>query len=219
MSETILSLDLSSKCGWAVLLSEDRDFSLLAYGQIPKSSEPIEPYPGSYVTWAYQVFGKINELIEKYTPDVLVIEETAGGSKSAYSQKILEFIHFLIARFIKETGIKSVYYQTETWRRIVGCVMNTAEKDNNKELRALKKKNPDIELVTDKNGKSRKKAKRFKNKDGKSVTKIGRKHVNVRRANELLGKFLKKPLIMQDEDTADALLLATAYHMKKVSNE
>jgi Holliday junction resolvasome RuvABC endonuclease subunit len=167
--------------------------------------EPLEKYPGSYVTWAYAIFAKILEKIEFYKPDVLVIEETSGGSKSAYSQKILEFSHFLLAKFIKETGIKSVYFQTETWRRIVGCLMNKAEKDNNKQRTALKKKNPDIQVI--------------KNENGKRLGKIGRKHVNVRRANELLGKFLQEPLILAQEDQADALLLATAYHMKKVQNE
>lgn len=204
MTERVLSLDISSKTGWAFYESEDKEFTLIGYGQIPKTSEPVEAYPGSYVTWAYQCFGKINELIEKYAPDVLVIEETTGGSKSAYSQKILEYTHFLLARFIKETGIKSVYYQTGTWRSIVGCKMTKAEKDNNKKRSTLKKTNPDISLVKD--------------EKGKRIGKIGKKHVSVRMANSLLGKFLEKPLILQDEDTAEGLLLGLAYHMKKVAN-
>ena len=202
--EKVLALDMSSKTGWAFYLSSDIDFTLEEYGQIPKSSEPLESYPGSYVTWAYLVFSDILALIEKFTPQVLVIEETAGGSKSAYSQKILEFIHFLMARYIKETGIKAVYLQTETWRRIVGCKMTKNEKDQNKKIKGVKKQNPDIKVV--------------KNESGKRIGKVGRKHVNVRVANELLGRFLKEPLILAREDQADAMLLGLAYHMKKVEN-
>lgn len=199
--ERILGLDISTKTGFSVIVSGEKDFTLEAYGKIDKTSEPKEAYPGSYVTWAYQCFGKIIELIELHKPDVLVIEETAGGSKSAYSQKILEFIHFLMARYIKESGIKSVYYQTETWRRIVGCIMTKEEKENNKKIKGLRKKNPDIKVI--------------KNEKGKRIGKIGRKHVNVRRANELFGKFLKEPLILADEDQADGLLLAMAHILSK----
>lgn len=203
-TERVLALDMSTKTGWAFYLSSDVDFSLETYGQIPKSSEPVESYPGSYVTWAYLVFADILALIERFTPQVLVIEETSGGSQSAYSQKILEFIHFLMARYIKETGIKVLYFQTETWRRIVGCKMTINEKDQNKKIRAVKKQNPDIKVV--------------KNESGKRIGKVGKKHVNVRVANELLGKFLKEPLILAREDEADAMLLGLAYHMKKVTN-
>lgn len=205
MIERILALDISSKTGWAFYESGNKDFKLIGYGRINKTSEPLEPYPGSYVTWAYQCFGKINELFEQYAPTVLVIEETSGGSKSGMSQKILEYIHFLLARYIKETGIKSVYYQTETWRRHVGCLMTKEEKVRNKYIKDFKKANPDIRIA--------------KNKEGKGIGKITRKHVNVRRANEMLGQFLTKPLIKAEEDIADGLLLGLAYHMKKVSNE
>jgi hypothetical protein len=204
VTERVLGLDVSTKTGWSFILSEDKDFTLEAYGKIGKIAEPNEAYPGSYVTWAYLCFSKIVELIELYKPDILVIEETSGGSKSAYSQKILEFIHFLIAKYIKEIGIKVIYYQTETWRRIVGCVMSKAEKDNNKKIKAVRKNNPDIKVV--------------KNENGKRIGRIGRKHINVRRANELLGKFLKEPLILANEDAADALLLGLSYHIKKVEN-
>ena len=205
MIEKVLALDLSTKSGWAVGTIENNELTLIDYGKIEKISEPNEKYPGSYVTWSYQCFGKVIELIEQYAPEVLIIEETAGGSKSAYSQKILEFIQFLVARFIKETGIKSVYYQTETWRRIVGCKMTTQEKEHNKLLKSLKKQNSDIRV--------------FKDSNGKRMGKIGRKHVNVRVANEWYGKVLREPLILANEDQADALLLLKAYHIQKVSNE
>src|ERR1700749_3224938 len=118
MTERVLSLDISTKTGYSFYLLNNKDFELVRYGRIEKISEPLGfRYPDSYVIWAYQCFSKILELIEEFAPDTLIIEETSGGSKSGMSQKILEFIQFLVARFIKETGIKAIYYQTETWRR------------------------------------------------------------------------------------------------------
>ena len=50
---------------------------------------------------------KILELINQFAPDILVIEETCAGSKNVYSQKILEWTHFLVAKFIYEKMLKN----------------------------------------------------------------------------------------------------------------
>lgn len=201
MPERVLSLDISTKTGWAVIVSSDVDYCLEAYGQIKQVEMPDSIYPVSYVDWAYTCFGHIVSLIDEHHPDFLVIEETSGGSKSAHSQKILEFIHFLVARLIKETGISSMYLMTEEWRRVVGCLMTKEESKKNK-LRSKIKKETGAKLARDENG--------------KIIGKITRKHVNVRRANEIFGQFLSTPLKKKDEDTADALLLAYCYHAKKI---
>lgn len=201
MSERVLSLDISSKTGWALLISDSSGYELEEYGTVPKIDAPDSPYPGSYVEWAYECYSEIVQLIDRLVPDVLVIEETSKGSKNNYSQKILEFIHFLVAKLIKETGIKSVYMMTEQWRREVGCSkMSDADKKRNKEVREYKKKHK-VALARDKNG--------------KIMGLIGKKHLNVRKANEVFGDQLREPLIMKDEDAADSLLLAFAYHLRK----
>jgi hypothetical protein len=58
--------------------------------------------------------------------------------------------------------------------------------------------------------------KRARDKDGNVIGKISKKHVNIRRANEIFGAFLEKPLVKKDEDRADALLLAYAYHVVRM---
>lgn len=199
MTERVLSLDISSKTGWALLISDSSGIDLEAYGQVPQISEPPGAYPGNYVDWAYKCFKEIVQLIDKYAPDVLVIEETAAGSKSIHSQKILEYIHFLVAKFVRDSNIKAVYIMTEQWRRETGCQMTKEESKHNKQVKAYKEKNNS----------------KIAYKDGKRVGKIGRKHVNVRRANEVFGKFLPKALIKKDEDTADALMLAYCYHVRR----
>ena len=54
-----------------------------------------------------------------------------------------------------------------------------------------------------------------KNEEGKRIGKIGKKHVNVRRANELFGLELK----LKDEDRADAILLGYAYFIENYQKE
>jgi hypothetical protein len=201
MIERVLSLDISSKTGWALLVSSPSDIELEAYGQVPQIPQPDGSYPGNFVDWAYKCFGEIVKLIDRLTPDVLVIEETAAGSKSIHSQKILEFIHFLVAKFIKDTGIRAIYLMTEQWRRETGCLMSKEEKKRNKQVKEYKDKHS---------------TKIAYSTDGKRIGKITRKHVNIRRANEVFGEFLPKLLKKKDEDTADALLLAYCYHARKL---
>ncbi len=203
----ILSLDMSSKTGWALIVSTKDGPQLEEYGMIEKTSEPPGKYPANYIDWAYQVYGEIVELVDRLAPDVLVIEETVAGSKQVYSQKILEWIHFLVAKMIKECQIEAVYLLTGQWRAETGCVMSNEEKKKNKEVREYKKK---IEKATGT------KPTAAYDINGKRIGLVGKKHVNVRRANEVYGAFLKEPLRKKDEDEADALMLAYCYHLRRM---
>jgi hypothetical protein len=199
--ERILSLDVSSKTGWALLVSSKDGCDLEAYGQIPAIHEPDGGFPKSYIDWAYIVVEKIVELVERHHPDVLVIEQTSAGSKAIFTQKFLEWVHFVLAKFIVDNRIKVIYYLTEQWRRETGCLMSKEEKKRNKEVKQFKTKNKTSVAYDIK---------------GKRIGKITRKHVNIRRANEVFESFLNEPLRKKDEDTADSLLLGYAYHQRRV---
>jgi Holliday junction resolvasome RuvABC endonuclease subunit len=200
-TERVLALDVSSKTGWCLILSHmDGSFSLEAYGQVPKIPCPDEKYPDSYVTWAYLCYDPIEKLFNEYAPDVLVVEETTK-SKNSFSQKILEFAHFLLAKLIKETGIKNVYLQTGEWRKQVGSYMNNDEKKRNKEITRYKEEHG---------------TKLARDKSNKVIGKITKKHVSIRRANEIFGSYFKTPLRKKDEDAADALCIGMAYHLKRM---
>jgi Holliday junction resolvasome RuvABC endonuclease subunit len=203
--ERVLSLDISTKTGWTLLVSGDQ-LVLEAHGQIPQIHEPegVGTYPNSYVVWAYRCFEKIMEVIEEQAPDVLVIEETSAGSKAIYTQKILEWIHFLVAKFIREYSIKVIYLMTEQWRRETGCKMSKEESKHNKLVKNYKKKNA---------------SKIAYDEAGKRIGRLTRKHINIRRANEIFGQFLPAPLRKKDEDTADALMLGYCYHLRRMKNE
>ena len=199
--ERILSLDVSTKTGWAFAISSDSGIKLEDYGTIPQIHQPDGDYPSNYVMWAYKCFAEIIRLIEKYSPEVLVIEDTSKGSKNAMSQKILEWTHFLLAQYIRSSKVKSVYLMTEQWRREIGCQMSKEEKLRNKEVRTYKKKHKTV-IAYDING--------------KRTGLIGRKHVNIRRVSEIFAGQLKEPLKRKDEDLADGLGLLACYHFRKL---
>lgn len=207
-SERILAIDLSSKTGWALVISSDLGIKVRDYGTIPQIHQPDGDYPSNYILWAYDIFEKILNLIKVFNPEVLVIEETSKGSKNAMSQKILEFSHFLLGKYIMDSGIKSIYMMTEEWRREIGCKMNTNEKLKNKEVRAFKKS------FERKNGKKTAMAYDI---NGKRIGIISRKHVNIRRVSEIFEGQLREPLKRKDEDLADGLGLAAAYHFRRIN--
>jgi Holliday junction resolvasome RuvABC endonuclease subunit len=183
------------------MISSDQGPILEAYGQIDKISCPEdEPYPGSYVTWAYKCFEKVEELIEWLRPDILVIEEITK-SKNAMSQKFLDFVHFLVCRFIQETGIRNIWFQTGDWRKEIGSYMNETEKKRNKEVKKYKKDH---------------KSKLAYDINGKRIGMIGKKHVTIRLINEVFKDQLKVQLKRKDEDTADGISLAFAYHKRRL---
>lgn len=209
-SERVLALDISTKTGWASAVVSLDKMVLEDYGTLEQIHEPEGPYPSNYVLWAYDCFAEILALIEKFKPNVLVIEETSKGSKNALSQKVLEWEHFLLAQYIRgRENLKTVYLLTEQWRREIGCKMNDAEKIKNKTVRDYKK------AYLKKYGKKTTVAHDI---DGKRIGITGRKHINVRRANEIFGDQLKAPLLRKDEDTADSLGLLACYYFRQLKD-
>jgi len=221
MTQRILALDMSTKTGWSVLNSYDSgEFSLAQFGKIKQIHQPDLPYPQSMVKWAYDCFEPIVKLVDEYAPDILVIEETAAGSKSIESQKILEYLHFLVAKMITDSQIPVIYLLTEQWRRMVGCQMTKEEKLHNKKHKTLKNAKVTKRLVQGGNAPDITNAPTIVyDENGKRLGKITRKHVNVRRANEVFGKYFEEPLRLKDEDLADSLLLGYAYHVKRTKKK
>lgn len=183
-------------------MSSSEGIVLLEHGQIPKIPMPDGSYPISFVDWAETCFSHVLVLIEKYKPSVLVVEETTGGSKTSHSQKILEWIHFCLAKYIKESKIRVTYILTGQWRSEVGAKMTKEESKHNKTVKEYKKTHNDTQIAY--------------NEEGKRIGKITKKHVAIRRANEVFGHFFKEPLRKKDEDLADSLMLAYCYHLRRM---
>lgn len=169
-------------------------YSRLDSGTIPKTSEPREKYPKNYLMWADDSATLIIEKIKEVAPDVIVLEETSKGSKNAMSQKLLEFIHFIVASYMVENDLSCYYLLTGEWRNITGCAMTKEEKKRNSSVKKQHEKGLKV----------------AKDEKGKRIGKITKKHVNIRKANEVFNLELLK----KDEDQADALLLGLAWIKK-----
>ena len=93
-------------------------------------------YPYNYLQMAEDMAKKILALVEKFDPDVVVIEETNKG-KNRYSQKQLEFIHFAVAsalsHHIKDGRRKMVYIDTSKWRKLLRIEMDKEDREHNAE--------------------------------------------------------------------------------------
>jgi hypothetical protein len=221
--EKVLALDMSTKTGWSLFhnMMDDVGLQLIEYGQLEQIHTPKGDYPGSFLVWADQVFEQVANLVDRVNPDVIVIEETSAGSKAIYTQKILEWIHYLFAEFVVDRGTRIVYIMTEEWRRETGCSMSKEEKKRNAQVSKLKSKQRKEILADESLTKEERDAllKKVRAKvDGKIVGRTGRKHVNIRRANEVFGSYFKEPLRKRDEDLADSLMLGFCYHLRSLKS-
>jgi Holliday junction resolvasome RuvABC endonuclease subunit len=188
----VLSLDISTKTGFALIHIEGESISLVEYGLLKSAGKPEALYPEDYLQWAKENASLVTKKIEEVDPDIVVIEETAKGSKNNFSQKILEWTHYLVADFLIEQQYDSKYFMTGEWRVLVEARMTKDEqKRNAKRLRIKQKTGSKI----------------AKDEVGKIVGRVTKKHVNVRVANERFGLQLK----IKDNDVADAILLGAAY--------
>ena len=86
-SERILALDMSTKTGWACMILDGQNVNLVEFGQNIPIPETIGIYPENYVLWAHACYDAIITLIDKFKPDVLVIEETASTANQFIRKK------------------------------------------------------------------------------------------------------------------------------------
>lgn len=202
----VLALDVSTKTGFAFF----EDGKAVAYGTMfpDKVADDFGEYPFSYVLLAQYLIDKIiTEVVDKYNPDIIVVEESNQG-REVYSQKKLEYLHYTL--IFKLMGRIPIHYiRTGEWRKSVEAKQNTEEKKlNSKISRDKAKRNKEIEA--DKTLTDTQKAARKKlpiKIDGKVAGKKGRKHVAIRVAKEIFGVEFKN----KDEDAVDALLLGLGY--------
>lgn len=192
----VLALDISTKTGYCVLEGKEKEIPLILETGIIENKlrilEHHEKYPYNYLLASFNIVGNIFELLYRVNPDYIVVEETNKSSKaSRYSQKILEFIHSIFIHELYNIGYKNIFYiSSSEWRKIVGIIMTKEDKKNNAKINKLKKE-----------GKSK--------KDSGLKGKVNKKHLAVRKCNELFNLNLK----LKQNDIADACLLGTSFFL------
>ena len=193
----ILSIDLSLHAGYAVAEGQKgSEPKLIEYGtkDLGQKITSYGSYPFCYSKASTaQIQDNIKPLIDRFQPDVIVVEETSK-SRAVYSQKILEFLHRDLLQVLSEYLLHKptceiAFLKTGDWRSSLGMAMTKQQKKDNAILRKAKRK-----------GKVDKKKLGIK---GLTTPK----HVAVAYVNEKFG--LK--LLVKDNNTADALNLILAY--------
>lgn len=196
----VLALDASTHAGWFFLEGEPGDLKpkILDHGLIENEGtiKTFGDYPWSYVHAATNIANQLADLVTRFTPDVVVVEETNLG-RARYSQKILEFIH--LSLLCQIMAVKVIYISSSVWRQTIGLSLSREDKKNNNKIYRAKK-------FARETGFSLAESKTRLGLKGKG--KINKKHVAVRYANELYPELKFK---VKDNDRADALCLGLAY--------
>lgn len=185
----VLSLDLSTKSGWAVF----ENGKLSNYGRIDivdkkdiKNKIDYKNFNNatlvSIFQALYEFYTRFNLLMKEIKPDFVVIEQTNLG-RQRISQKVLEWLHLLIC-LIVVTHIRQfpIYIDSSDWRKTVGLRLSKDDKKHNKDIRKRK---------------------------GRGI--INKKHLALRIANEKFLDVFGSPLKVKDNDIADAVLVGVAW--------
>lgn len=196
--KVVLALDVSSKTGWALF----HDEKPMRWGTVfpDKSVKDFGHYPFNFVAHSeYLADRLLNDLMPTLGDaglflgqDITVVIEETNASRQNYSQKMLEYLHFCIVKGLQKRNVRKVYYvRTGEWRGKTESKMSKEEKALNAKIGRIKKKT----------------GKKLAKIDGKVVGKKGRKHVALRRVEEIFGIEMQR----KDEDAADALLLGLGF--------
>jgi hypothetical protein len=182
----ILSLDISSKSGWAL----HKDDQLLEYGlirvevkdfNVNKDVNKSPLYPYNLLDAANEMGQRLLDIVLKIEPDKIVIENTVKG-KNRHTQRLLEWIHKEVTERLRSKNISFHYLDPSEWRSILEIRLTNEDKKNNR-------------LVN----------------SGKKRGKVTKKHLSVRAANHLYSLNLK----IKDNDIADAICLGRAFYERQ----
>lgn len=191
----ILAIDLSTKPGVAILKDNKLLHASTCFND--KTVEDFGIYPDNYIKFTKYTIEKLvwyikNLGYEWVNFDKIILEETTT-SRSNYSQKKLEFLHYQFLLTFNAYKDKIVYIRSEVWKRITDAKMSKEEKANNAKIYRLKQKT----------------GKRVIRKDekGNAVRKVSRHDAYIRCCNDIFGTSFGR----KEEDAAAASLLGLSF--------
>ena len=185
----ILSLDISSHTGWAVI----EDNKLLHYGKIDIQCEDSS-WPLGILNWSKEISSKIFDLINNTECDKIIIER-ANSSRFRNSQNFLDWVHFDLINTLVDEGYyeKLLYRDSSLWRKLVGIKLTKDQKKQNKMAKAASKKKQILKV------------------NGKRAGKVTKKHLAILKCNEVFQTNFK----LKENDIAEACLLGYSYFIQQ----
>jgi Holliday junction resolvasome RuvABC endonuclease subunit len=137
----IIGLDLSFHSGYAVINANENSTVLVEIGNILPKVEVHTDFLEDYrmMDKAISISKQAIELINKFKPDIIAIEQTNNG-RNRTSQKGLEFIHYAVLSRIRDIQIsnKVIYVDTSRWRSMLHIRLNKEQKKHNKDVKSGK---------------------------------------------------------------------------------
>ena len=140
----ILALDISTHTGWAVF----NDEKLLDYGVLNIKVDDLNfkpdpskspKYPKNILNASSGMLYLIKGLLDKYSPEVVVCENTQKGRNRHY-QRCLEWFHKDIIDYFVDHEQAFVYMDPSEWRSILNMRLSNEDKKNNREVSLGKKR-------------------------------------------------------------------------------
>lgn len=183
----LLGLDLSSKCGWALLDGDSLEYGLIRAPMGLDEYLKCHGYPHGFIKAVGDQAEEVLRLVLDKKPSIVVIEETNLG-KQRYTQKYLEWLHKSLLDKLLLTDVKVVYVSSSQWRSALSLVMSRQDRKNNQKLSKARKLGVDKKVFGVRG-------------------KITKKHLAVRYVNEKYKLGFK----VKDNDVADAICLCDAF--------
>ena len=145
----ILSLDISTKTGYSICKSNGDGYpDLIHYGvyvdEHRVGQADFEKFDKnsvfSIIDSGVRLYKKVEDLINEFGVDTIVIEQTNHLSKNRFSQKILEWYHFQLIVYLDMIGLFPHFLNTSEWRSLSDCKMTKDDRKNNQLVKNKKKR-------------------------------------------------------------------------------
>lgn len=200
----VLSLDLSTKTGWALFI----DNSLKDKGVIELKKRPKEmgPYPFCFAWAADEIGNGVSSLVDiictNFNGVLTVVIEEVNLARQRLTQKLIDSIHHSVILYLMQKPNLDIHYLSSSeWRKGVSLALSKEDRKNNQKVSRAKAKAKNSEGKVD--------IKEF-NKLKKEIGVSGKKNWK-KLAVEMCNQKYNLELKQKDNDIADAILIAEAY--------
>lgn len=147
--QRVCALDVSTKTGWSLYVDGD----LAGSGQLEqihsddfnvnKDPQTRPNYPHNIVDTAEAVVRAISKLLcelGELGPIHRVVIENTNKGKNRHTQRMLEWIHLELVRYLRQACLPFTYMDSSEWRGIVEMRLSKEDKKNNRDVSAKKKR-------------------------------------------------------------------------------
>ncbi len=140
----ILAIDLSTSTGWSFY----NEGKYIESGLLPKvyvedfnvndhpNHSPLYPY--NIIRAAKTVGHQVAELLAKFHPERVVIENVVHG-RNRHTNRVLDWCHYVFIEEVKG-DIPMTYMDPSHWRSVLELRLNKDQKKNNRDVSAGKKR-------------------------------------------------------------------------------